>query len=92
MVKNPKKISERYRQNSGIKVAKNLLSSFVIENRAIAVIGVKFGGWGISLEIVATNINKKINLVFPNFKFLYNYLVLFFLIHSLCFYLCPATQ
>ena len=92
MVKNPKKISERYRQSSGIKVAKNLLSSFVIENRAIAVIGVKFGGWGISLEIVATNINKKINLVLSNFKFLYNYLALFFLIHSLCFHLCPATQ
>jgi len=92
MVKNPKKISERYKQSSGIKVAKNLLSSLVIENRAIAVIGVKFGGWGISLEIVATNINKKINLVLSNFKFQYNYLGLFFLIHSLCFHLCPATQ
>ena len=91
-MKNPKNISETNRQIKGVKVAKNLLSSLVIENRAMAVIGVKFGGWGISLEKVAININKKINLVFPNFKFLYNYLVLFFLIHSLYFYLCPKTQ
>ena len=45
----------------------------MIENRAIAVIGVKFGGWGISLDKVAIIINKKINWVFLNFKFQYNY-------------------
>tara|TARA_B000000532_G_scaffold88257_1_gene70644 strand:+ start:106 stop:222 length:117 start_codon:yes stop_codon:yes gene_type:complete len=38
-----------------------LLWNFVIENKAIAVIGVKFGGWGISLDKVAIIINKKIN-------------------------------
>ena len=60
-------------QISGVNDAKNLLSSLVIENKAMAVIGVKLGGCGINLETVAININKKINLVFPNFKFLYNY-------------------
>ena len=66
-------MSEIYRQIRGIKDAKSLLSSRVIENRAIAVIGVKFGGWGISLDKVAIIINKKINWVFLNFKFQYNY-------------------
>ena len=69
----PRIKSERKRITIGTEKATLLSEKFSPPNKAIAVTGEKFGGWGINLEIVAINISKKINLVFPNFKFQYNY-------------------
>ena len=65
--------SERNMAIIVIENDKNLLLNIYGANIATASIGVKFGGWGISLDKVAIIINKKINWVFLNFKFQCNY-------------------
>ena len=53
ILENPRKRSENNIIIIGIKYAKVLSERYIPPNRAIAVNGVKFGGWGISLEKAA---------------------------------------
>jgi len=57
-------MSKTIRLISGIKNFKRLLLKFIAEKRAIAVTGVKFGGWGISLVKIAKTIKLIIKLFF----------------------------
>ena len=56
----------------GIERPKYLFLKLIIENNAIAVIGVKLGGWGISLERIAMTMIVITKCNFFNFKSLYN--------------------
>lgn len=68
ILENPKNRSENNIIIIGTKYDKVLLERYIPPNRAIAVNGVKFGGWGISLENAAISINKPINIWFLFFS------------------------
>jgi len=68
ILENPKNRSENNIIIIGTKYDKVLLERYIPPNRAIAVNGVKFGGWGISLENAATSINMAINIWFLFFS------------------------
>lgn len=65
-------ISDIIRPVIGIKYLCNLFLKCILENNAIAVIGVKLGGWGTILETIAIQINSKIKFIFFNFSNLYS--------------------
>ena len=56
----------------GIERPIYLFLKLIIENNAIAVIGVKFGGWGISLDSIAIIIIPKTKCILFIFRFQYN--------------------
>lgn len=62
ILENPRKRSENNIIIIGIKYDKVLSERYIPPNRAIAVNGVKFGGWGISLENAAISINRAISI------------------------------
>ena len=68
----PKIKSETNKHIIGIETAIYLFLKLIIENNATAVTGVKFGGWGISLESIAIIIIPATKCVLFIFIFQYN--------------------
>ena len=69
--------SEIKRQNTGNNMPKYLFLKWITEKSAKAVMGVKFGGCGISLDEIAIIIIATTKWIFFSFKFQYSYKVLF---------------
>ena len=65
----PKIKSETNKHIIGIETPIYLFLKLIIENNATAVTGVKFGGWGISLDIIATIIIPTTKCVLFIFRF-----------------------